>query len=262
MVVPRDVVAIYNLFKGKDFEENRKKISYLLCCLSTVVTLYGIAPMSVLMKLIERNPSIHMTEEEIKIALLNIPPEYEHCIVVKDTVYSIDLYPNDRGLLSAQGNKEYYIPTLSEIVDFGTNGYNTKSKQAEKLKQFMLKKMDATYQEAMLACGMIQMQITGDCQMQDIFHTLEDLGLVLENGSQLNELMGLIHNLWNNTRMLLNRGFTPNELAVQKRNFMHPLSDTGKVIDFTQVKKSKVYPNDPCPCGSGKKYKNCCKNKG
>ncbi len=262
MVVPRDVVAIYNLFKGKDFEENRKKISYLLCCLSTVVTLYGIAPMSVLMKLIERNPSIHMTEEEIKIALLNIPPEYEDCIVVKDTVYSIDLYPNDRGLLSAQGNKEYYIPTLSEIVDFGTNGYNTKSKQAEKLKQFMMKKMDATYQEAMLACGMIQIQITGDCQMQDIFHTLEDLGLVLEHDSQLNELVGLIHNLWNNTRMLLNRGFTPNELAVQKRNFMQPLSDTGKVIDFTQVKKSKVYPNDPCPCGSGKKYKNCCKNKG
>ena len=22
--------------------------------------------------------------------------------------------------------------------------------------------------------------------------------------------------------------------------------------------KMKVYPNDPCPCGSGKKYKNCC----
>ncbi|MFQ9404295.1 MAG: SEC-C metal-binding domain-containing protein [Eubacterium sp.] len=19
-----------------------------------------------------------------------------------------------------------------------------------------------------------------------------------------------------------------------------------------------MYPNDPCPCGSGKKYKNCC----
>ena len=21
---------------------------------------------------------------------------------------------------------------------------------------------------------------------------------------------------------------------------------------------SKIYPNDPCPCGSGKKYKKCC----
>lgn len=25
--------------------------------------------------------------------------------------------------------------------------------------------------------------------------------------------------------------------------------------------KKKIYPNDPCPCGSGKKYKKCCKNK-
>ena len=28
------------------------------------------------------------------------------------------------------------------------------------------------------------------------------------------------------------------------------------------VKEAKIYPNDPCPCGSGKKYKKCCgKNK-
>ncbi|MBQ2934829.1 MAG: SEC-C domain-containing protein [Lachnospiraceae bacterium] len=26
----------------------------------------------------------------------------------------------------------------------------------------------------------------------------------------------------------------------------------------TVVKPDKVYPNDPCPCGSGKKYKKCC----
>ena len=26
----------------------------------------------------------------------------------------------------------------------------------------------------------------------------------------------------------------------------------------TVVKAEKVYPNDPCPCGSGKKYKKCC----
>ena len=24
------------------------------------------------------------------------------------------------------------------------------------------------------------------------------------------------------------------------------------------VKEKKIYPNDPCPCGSGKKYKKCC----
>jgi hypothetical protein len=30
----------------------------------------------------------------------------------------------------------------------------------------------------------------------------------------------------------------------------------------TIVKPDKVYPNDPCPCGSGRKYKKCCGKKG
>jgi len=32
-------------------------------------------------------------------------------------------------------------------------------------------------------------------------------------------------------------------------------------ISTTVVKDEKVYPNDPCPCGSGKKYKKCCGKK-
>ena len=27
---------------------------------------------------------------------------------------------------------------------------------------------------------------------------------------------------------------------------------------MTVVKPKKIMPNDPCPCGSGKKYKKCC----
>ena len=29
----------------------------------------------------------------------------------------------------------------------------------------------------------------------------------------------------------------------------------------TVIKGAKIYPNDPCPCGSGKKYKKCCGKK-
>ncbi len=29
----------------------------------------------------------------------------------------------------------------------------------------------------------------------------------------------------------------------------------------TVVNEAKIYPNDPCPCGSGKKYKKCCGGK-
>ena len=42
---------------------------------------------------------------------------------------------------------------------------------------------------------------------------------------------------------------------------------TGTNKDDTSVKApvkretAKIYPNDPCPCGSGKKYKQCCGRK-
>lgn len=40
--------------------------------------------------------------------------------------------------------------------------------------------------------------------------------------------------------------------AKQKELYKEQKSST------TIVKEDKIYPNDPCPCGSGKKYKKCC----
>ena len=37
--------------------------------------------------------------------------------------------------------------------------------------------------------------------------------------------------------------------------------DDSSVRKPVQRKEIKVYPNDPCPCGSGKKYKQCCGRK-
>ena len=70
----------------------------------------------------------------------------------------------------------------------------------------------------------------------------------------------------NNTRMLDFRGYTPNEVSRAEQaaapapvapampSFV-PMANTPAV---NMKPKKKVYPNDPCPCGSGKKYKKCC----
>ncbi len=38
---------------------------------------------------------------------------------------------------------------------------------------------------------------------------------------------------------------------------LYPSGLDGKVVSM----EKKIYPNDPCPCGSGKKYKKCCGRK-
>lgn len=78
------------------------------------------------------------------------------------------------------------------------------------------------------------------------------------------ELTGLMMVLFNNTRMWALKGYTPQELSVQReeQGRLNPKSPAAggrpgsKVIDF-QTRK-EVGRNDPCPCGSGKKFKKCC----
>lgn len=38
---------------------------------------------------------------------------------------------------------------------------------------------------------------------------------------------------------------------------LYPDGLGGNVVNV----EKKIYPNDPCPCGSGKKYKKCCGRK-
>ena len=124
--------------------------------------------------------------------------------------------------------------------------------------------------------------------MGEIADMLERMKMPMSE-SHLNEFMGLVYDLNNNTRLPANRGYTPVELSRKYRKHTIPeisfgpnirdmlqngelnASDMARKIEESdlpaQVKaqmilgikpSSKVGRNDPCPCGSGKKYKKCC----
>lgn len=48
-------------------------------------------------------------------------------------------------------------------------------------------------------------------------------------------------------------GVAPHIMNVMPKN----QTSTAPVVS-RPVRGQKIYPNDPCPCGSGKKYKKCC----
>ena len=94
---------------------------------------------------------------------------------------------------------------------------------------------------------------------------------------------------YNNTRLSRHRGHTPIEMREQMikngktmwpptivpgsthaanmlkgvstelsaMGFNLDLNSNATIVNEGKVTK-KVYPNDPCPCGSGKKFKKCC----
>lgn len=67
----------------------------------------------------------------------------------------------------------------------------------------------------------------------------------------------MTHSIWEDTVRLLYGVQSPEK--VQRKKVAEPISTNADQINTTIVnKESKIGRNDPCPCGSGKKYKKCC----
>lgn len=244
--VPQEVSRIYRELATEAFHEKRQRISFLLACLRTSGFLHGIAPISVVLKMVNQVCRPAMTADELKELLEEIPTELKEHVLVDDMIYHEMLYPNDRNLLAVQKNKAYYIPTEEEIRDFNLHRYFSKNEEIETFKGYLMAQMDFDRDEADEAAEKIQRAMSGAERIGEVVKLLGELGIEPETMKDAEKLKKRVTALWNKTRMLIHRGYTPEEMELQKMQNKIP---------------KKIYPNDPCPCGSGKKYKNCCRNK-
>lgn len=89
----------------------------------------------------------------------------------------------------------------------------------------------------------------------DIIDSLGDQGLFLDNDNidEANDMLQALYTAINAMPRWSNNGWAPTELAASMTNFKD--KQEGELIDFATGRK--IGRNDPCPCGSGKKYKKC-----
>ena len=110
-----------------------------------------------------------------------------------------------------------------------------------------------------------------DGMLSDIMEEFKESGIVFESEYQTEKFASIMTEVNNNTRMIDFRGYTPNEINRSSVQNIAPVAPAmqsfvpmGNVPTNNMINmqpKKKVYPNDPCPCGSGKKYKKCCGRK-
>ncbi|MDO4439434.1 MAG: SEC-C metal-binding domain-containing protein [Eubacteriales bacterium] len=205
-----------------------------------------------------------------------------------------------RNLLKNQGNKDFYIPSAQQIEEICMYGYEFSSLAYKKLEEFFRKKLNLSYEHATTWCLRIWANSCSGGMPSDIISEMtEEEGIEFNSKKQMNEFLQLLMDAHNNTRMKENRGHNPKELSEPKfsdampiivpgssqaaemlRDAMPQLSEMGFSVDLDKNADTattfiypkgindnpikidkKIYPNDPCPCGSGKKYKKCCGRK-
>ena len=78
-----------------------------------------------------------------------------------------------------------------------------------------------------------------------IVDLLEKRGIKFKDGSNKTEsLITAVAAVYNTTPIWTLKGTSPLDLEARSKTTLHV--------------ENKVGRNDPCPCGSGKKYKKCC----
>lgn len=173
--------------------------------------------------------------------------------IVKHGIYlasdSLFIVEGDlENMLYAREGKEYYIPTKDELMRYCIEEYVEENKQYKELEKFIYRMV----KDKELAEDLIE-EITFMARWQEgkmdfVFPEFELREIRFENMKQIQGFVDAYMNFYNNTRIWQNKGFTPYEL--RKSEKLEPFKP--KII---------VGRNEPCPCGSGKKYKKCCLGK-
>lgn len=159
---------------------------------------------------------------------------------------------------------EYKVLTRQQMLK-AANAEHIETKAYRVMKRYLLSAYDMDAEDA-------------DMEIWDILDRLDEGQMIgsqmdelvlqfgLEDPAELAEFMQYASELYNQHRQWVLLGNSPGELHKSNLGVKHaafnvladPATPQKKATVYDFNTKKKVGRNDPCPCGSGKKFKKCC----
>lgn len=175
----------------------------------------------------------------------------------------------------AQADKKWYIPIREDFLKYSDSFYTEETPQLLALTNFMRntqKRLRCPFREV---TEELEMLFRLDHTLQEILNDARRFGVSFQTQADLRLFIKLCLDLSHHTRRYINNGHTFAELGLPRlsldeamaavtydEHWQDPLADLAETLR-TLTKKNpavsgKPARNAPCPCGSGRKYKNCC----
>jgi len=142
-----------------------------------------------------------------------------------------------------------------KVYEAGEENYIESTDEYRAFAQYLMKEFKLQVLQAADIVGEIYILLQNSGDLSEAADYLSGLGL-MKDTEKAKVLLMLTAAFSNSTRMWRLKGYTPDELSANEDG----AKNMGKVIPFGHHEQ-KAGRNDPCPCGSGKKYKKCCLKK-
>lgn len=174
--------------------------------------------------------------------------------IISDYFMDIEEYED---FLQSRIEKEYYMPTKEEIEYYMEEEFDIDNLYYKRMLNYFEKQKSLNEVQLDDLMISIEMGCIFNNSFQEIINVINDSGFKFKNLDELNKFMRNYIDLSNNTRKWETKGYKPVELSEVRPNILND----NNVISFERpTKKKKIGRNEPCPCGSGKKFKFCCRS--
>lgn len=190
---------------------------------------------------------------------LKLKPDEAEYSVFGDIIAGPTLFPDDSEddaealhliRMEQKGKPRYLPPSKEEFLKFADALYIEPEKPYAELNAYVLKNKLRSKEGIDGDMLNLHEMIQDRVEPAGILQYFIDTGYALHEIDEINAFMQRLMTAYNNTRIFENNGYTPNELgAILAKN---------RPIEPVIHQPKKVGRNDPCPCGSGKKFKTCC----
>ena len=296
VTIPFDVADVCREMDFSEISETIKKHEWIEFILDNVLPqYYGYLPIDKFCRLCARRRDPEIKPEDVMKLYLALAPEKNPSIILDGCIADEHLLDarTYQHMKNAHGNKPYDLVPFAELKALFDHGYPAQNPYYAELKRFLQKESGRDEDEICALLIDLHEEIAFGGDFDDIFGLFADEKLVFSMDTS-KRLASIVQNVMNNTRTYYNCGYTPSAihkvmLAGKKPSLpkaIIPMSteaaklmeqvkpeieklgvkvelDAAAVVpasgkDKKNRKPGKVYPNDPCPCGSGKKYKKCC----
>lgn len=188
---------------------------------------------------------------------------HNNVINTEDGMHYYTLMDADKMLAEREKKAELDFADFpyDQIYEAGDPNYIDATDEYKAFAQYLMNAFSLDVLDAADIVGEIYILLQNGESMQEIISYLERFGFMKEEKTAA-ELMEHYTNFALTSKMWSLKGHSPAELEeIKIKNAsLVPKKMKNNVVKFVP-RSSTVGRNDPCPCGSGKKYKKCCLHK-
>lgn len=239
LMVPAAVAKAYEHINTEKFHKRRRLVYRVWSYMNAAIYLYGICRPGQITALYNLHESDVLPEPELHGIFRELEPVRGRFIYQNGWFADTSLVESGayRDVLCDQKGIRAFVPDREMIREIGEMGLCEPDRQLMPMINFFLRNFQVGREAAAKDAFEIHHMIRFGADGLDVSNRMAELGMILDSDEKASDFEQTMDRVWNDTRQIGLNGHTRAEV---------------------EAMEAQQDPDRPCPCGSGKRYRQCC----